>query len=682
MELLLEIGCEELPHDLLNDGIKALHNGLTKALEAARLTPSSIEVHGSARRLVALVHGLPDRQPDVEGTARGPAEKVALDENGQPSRAGEGFARSRKVPFESLTFVDGYLTHTYQEIGQPTAEVLTGLLPDVLKGMHWAKAMHWATDMGPFVRPVRWICALLDDQTVPFEFAGVTAGNESRGHRFLAPEPFVVPQASAYLDRLLTAKVMVKLDDRQDRIRTQLATQATALGGSPLQDDDLIADSAAKCEWPVVVGGHFDDHFLQLPPEVLTTSMRSHQDDFAIVDAGGKLLAGFMTVADNEATDPTVIAHGNERVLRARLDDARFFFEEDRKQSLEAFAPRLESFLFQKELGSVADRVARIVALSRSLAPSLNANPEQTARAATLCKNDLVCNMVYEFPELQGIMGRTYALADGEEATVAGAIEAHYLPRFAGDELPTTPEGRCLSIADKLDTLAGIFGVGKIPSGSQDPYGLRRQGLGVMRILAESDARLNLGQAVAEAVAQVAGCITRPVNEVTPEVVAFLGQRLGYHLEQQGAAIEAVNACLAAGFDDVKDTIARVQALDALRSTTGGDFAHLMTSFKRVMKIIPAGFSASDVAADKLVAGPEADLWAAFSQVEGQLDTRHPANHRLATMAALRPQVDAFFDGVLVMDPDEDVKQLRLSMLARIRDGFARFADFSRITTD
>jgi glycyl-tRNA synthetase beta chain len=681
LDLVLEVGCEELPDDLVEDGRRQLADLLVRHLTAARLPAAEVTAYATPRRLAAVARGIPARQATVQEVVTGPPRAAAVAPDGTPTRAAEGFAKSQGVAARDLVEVDTpkgpYMAVRRKVPGRPARAVLPDLLAAVLSEIHWAKSMRWGNNLGPFARPVRWICAVAGGKPVPFAFAGVRAAGRSRGHRFLDPKPFPVRSPDDYLAQMAARHVLLDPRERVARIANALGKAGRDLGGKALGDEKLIAVTAAKTEWPVAVVGRFDAAYLELPREVLVTSMREHQDDFAVEGADGSLLPQFVTFADNEAADPAVVARGNERVLRARLDDARFFYKEDRKRPLADYAPRLDAFLFQEKLGSVGDKARRVTALAGSLAQDLGAGPDLAARAAALCKCDLVTGMVYEFPELQGVMGRIYARADGEPEAVARAIEAHYRPRFAGDALPEGPEARAVALADKLDTLAGIFGVGLIPTGSQDPYALRRAGLGVAQMLAGAKSGVDLSRAVASAVAGVADRIERKAEDVADEVVAFLGGRLAFALEQEGLRADVVAAVLTAGCSNVHDARERARALDALRRTDG--FGDLMTGFKRVMKIIPDGFEAEAVAPERLAAGPERDLWDAFGRARDRMDPGLPATDRLAAMAALRPQVDAFFDAVLVMDPDLSVRHHRLSMLARIRDTFRTFADFSQV---
>ncbi|MDH5526890.1 MAG: glycine--tRNA ligase subunit beta [Nitrospirota bacterium] len=685
VDLILEIGCEEIPHDLLADGIQALKTGLEKGLDGNRLLAEEVAVYGTPRRLTAIVRGIPAEQPTVEETITGPPQSATKDKDGNWTRAAEGFAAKQGVSPDDLLIVDTgrgpYVAAKRTLTGQPASEVLRTLLPEILGGIHWAKAMRWANSRGPFVRPIRWICAVLGGETVEFEFAGVKSGNQSRGHRFMAPEPFTVTDPDQYLGDMDMRKVLVDPAAREARIREGLTKAAKKTGGQVIEDQELVSITAAKTEWPVPVTGRFDDKYLEVPRQVLITSMREHQDDFAIEDKEGNLLPAFVNFADIEAADPQVIAHGNERVLRARLEDARFFYSEDRKQPLAAYAERLQSFLFQKDLGSVAEKVQRITTLARLLAEPLGADLEHAARAAELCKCDLVTGMVYEFPELQGEMGGAYARDSGEPEAVAKAIMEHYRPRFSGDALPATPEGRAVSLADKLDTICGIFGVGLIPSGSADPYALRRAAQGVVQMLMSEATGVNLTRTIESASALLAARVQS--DNLADQVQNFLRDRLAHLLGEEGMRYDVVSACLAPGIGDVYDARQRTLALEAARTSDPTGFDNLMTSFRRVMKIIPVGFAGETVQATRLVDGAERNLWNAFCESrDAMCEPARPASDRLAAMAGLRPAVDAFFDSVLVMDPDENVRANRLSMLSEIRDTFGGFADFSLVVVD
>jgi glycyl-tRNA synthetase beta chain len=690
LDLVLEVGCEELPDDLVEEGRRQLAALLEKRLTEARLGPAEVRAYVTPRRLAAVVRGIPARQPTVREVVTGPPRAAAVDADGRFTRAAEGFARGQEVAAADLIEVETpkgpYMAVRRKVPGRTARSVLPELLPAVLSEIHWAKAMRWGAGLGPFARPVRWICAVAGGRAVPFEYAGVRAGSRSRGHRFLAPKPFSVTGPDDYLEKLAARHVVLDTAARAERIAAALEKAARDAGGRAVPDPDLVAVTAAKTEWPVAVVGRFDADYLELPREVLVTSMREHQDDFAVEGPDGKLQPLFVAFADNEAPDMGLVARGNERVLRARLDDARFFYKEDRKRPLVDYAPRLNAFLFQEKLGSVGDKARRITDLARELAPALGADPDLAARAAALCKCDLVTGMVYEFPELQGVMGRIYALADGEPEAVAMAIEAHYRPRFAGDDLPEGLEAVAVALADKLDTLVGIFGVGLIPSGSQDPYALRRAGLGVVQMLAARPSQLDLDRALNQAMnAYSEQGKDLSVNDVGTPLYMFLFDRLSHALREEGLRYDVVIAALNAGIQDVYDAVRRARALDDLRCR-GGDFDDVMTCFRRVVKIIPSDFSLTEeevleeLLPERLGAGPERALWDAFVNARTTIrDPSLPASDRLAAMATLRPYIDSFFEAVLVMDPEENVRRRRLSLLREISRTFNRFADFGQV---
>ena len=683
IDLVFEVGCEEIPHDLLELGVLSLKNHLRAKLEEPFHHELKIETYGTPRRLVGIVRDLPEEEFGGTVTVWGPPARIAVDDHGIPTKQGEGFAKRIGVPFPELEQDakekggEKYLIHRVDKPKRPTKDVLAELLPEVIKSIRWAKAMHWADGQGPFVRPIRWICAVLDGKHLDFEFAGVQAGGLSRGHRFMAPEPFAVKGPDDYLKTLKAAKVLVDMDARTQSIREQLKTAGTGAGGTAIADESLIAATAAKTEWPVAVVGTFDKKYLEVPREVLITSMGEHQDDFGVEDKNGELLPAFINFADNEANDLSVIAHGNERVLRARLEDARFFFATDKKKKLADYAPKLESFLFQKDLGSMSEKVARVAKLAEALAPRLGADPAHAKRAASLSKCDLVTNMVYEFPELQGIMGGKYARLSGEPEAVAHAIAEHYLPESAMGELPQTPEGKAVAIADKLDTICGIFGVGLIPSGSQDPYALRRAGAGVVRMLMEVPTEVHLGKTIVKAIDLLTGKLPN-TGGLVDQIADFLCERLAFALEQEGLRKDVVQACISADPTDVHDAANRARALHALTSEAG--FDDLMTGCKRIRKITPDVSEVGKTDPTTLTEDAEKELWSAFEKVGDTIRNRQlPAEERLAAISGMRPQIDRYFDDVMVNVDDETVRNRRLSMLKAIDVTSGSYADFSKV---
>jgi glycyl-tRNA synthetase beta chain len=487
-ELFLEIGSEEIPAGFIPRAMAEMELIITRELTNARLSFAEVRTLGTPRRLALVVKGIPAIQPDAEITAAGPSIKAAYDADGRPTRAAEGFARGQGVDVSELKVITTekgeYLAAIKQETGRQTRLILAEMLPKLIGEIPFKKSMRWGDLDVRFARPIHWIVALFDNSVVPFSFGNITSGDLSRGHRFMANNPFPVRDYAHYLEECERHFVIPDPEKRKKIIRRETHRMAESAGGRLLPDEGLLEEVTYLAEYPSVVAGTFPTEFLQVPKEVLITSMRSHQRYFSIVDVDGKLMPGFITVNNTLTEDPSVVVKGNERVLRARLSDARFFFDEDRKVKLEARVESLKSVVYQQKLGTSFEKMERFRALAKSLAdfldPAISGNVEQTA---CLCKADLVSGMVGEFPEVQGIMGREYALLEGIEPAVANAIAEHYLPTQAGGELPASDIGAIVSICDKLDTICGCFGVGLIPTGSADPYALRRSAIGIINII-------------------------------------------------------------------------------------------------------------------------------------------------------------------------------------------------------
>jgi glycyl-tRNA synthetase beta chain len=692
-DLLLEIGTEEIPAAVLTRAIESLTGRAQAALAEARLDAERVRVLGTPRRLVLSVAGLADRQPDLEERVVGPPARAAFDDAGKPTQAAVGFAKRNGVSVEKLerAEVEGkkgeYVVCTRHEPGKPAAEVLPALLERLIAEQPWAKSMRWAYREEAFVRPVQWIVALLGDDVLPISFAGIEAGRMSRGHRFLAPEPVAVPGAlPAYLDLMRQRFVIVDPALRAEMITAELARVEGEIGARVRPDADLLREVANLVEYPVAVCGSFRESFLEVPEEVIVSAMRAHQRYFAVEDAQGRLVNRFVTIAGTVTRDAAVVRAGNERVLAARLSDASFFFREDRRIPLAQRAEKLDEVVFQSDLGSIGAKTRRIGAIAGKLAAEVGADSGHVARAASLCKADLVTHMVFEFPDLQGVMGRHYARLEGEPAPVSDAIFEHYLPRGATDALPRTDVGAVLGIADRIDTLVGCFAVGLAPTGSADPYGLRRAALGILGILLDRGWSISLTHLVALAAQALAG-----TPEVTVEVkddgkaavLAFLRTRLKGFLGELPA--DCVEAALNAGFDDVPDARARAQAVAALRQRE--DFEPLGVAFKRVANILKGQTGDNVASAQEPDTGlfteeAERALWRAFgeiaSQVERHLESSDYAR-ALGVLAELKAPVDRFFDQVLVMDQDPKVRANRLALLARIGGSFARIADFRQL---
>lgn len=684
-DLLYEIGTEELPSSAVYDAIEQLQRALPEALDAARLGYQGVAVLASPRRLAMLVEGLSERQDDAVSVFKGPAAAAAFDASGAPTPAAIGFARSKGVSVDELEVREddggSYVYATVTTSGGPAADVLPELLARVSEGLEWRKAMRWGTGPARFPRPVRWLLCLFGDEVVPVEFAGLTAGRVTYGHRFLRPGPIEVPCPADYPVLLERACVLVDHEARAKAIREGIAQVAEQEGCSVVVDRETFGEVVNLVEWPTVAVGVFDERFLEVPREMLVHAMSSHQRYFALERPDGSLVNRFIVVHNGAPGQTEAIVHGHERVLRARLADAAFFYQEDLKVPLEAWLEKLESVVFQERLGTSADKVRRIERLTRRLAEMLAAPPDETAfalRAAHLAKADLVTNAVIEFTDLQGTMGRYYALASGEAPEVARAIEEHYRPRFAGDELPSTLAGRLVSIADKADTICGIFAAGLAPKGTSDPFALRRSAIGILQ-MALDGTPVTLDGLIAEALAGLEGTVEFDPEAVGAAVKEFFVGRFETILKDRGHAYDTVDAVLAVAADDPADALARCEALTAFRSARS-DMEDLSIAYTRARNLSEPGLG-TDV--DRSLMGPEElELAGALDDAEaraGALIEQRAYSALLETYAGLRPPIDAFFDAVLVMAEDEALRVNRLRLLNRFVALFTRFADFSRL---
>ncbi len=682
-ELFLEIGTEEIPAGFIPRAMAEMEAMITRELSNARLSYSTVQTMATPRRLALVVKDIPAVQPDAEITATGPSKKAAFDADGKPTKAAEGFARGQGVTVDQLQTVTTdkgeYLAVTKTETGRPTPELLSEILPALVAGIPFKKSMRWGDLDVRFARPIHWIVALFDGIVVPFVFGNIESGSASRGHRFMANTSFPVRNFSHYLDECERHFVVVDPERRKELIRRESHRVAAAAGGHLLPDEELLEQITYLVEYPSAVHGTFSREFLKVPKEVLITSMRSHQRYFSIVDGQGNLMPGFITINNTLTDDPGVVVKGNERVLRARLSDARFFFEEDQKVKLDERVEELKKVVYQQKLGTSFEKMERFRALAEELADRLNpAVKSQTSRAAWLCKADLVSGMVGEFPEVQGIMGREYALLEGEPGDVACAIAEHYLPIQAGGELPASDIGAFVSIADKLDTICGCFSVGLIPTGAADPYALRRATIGIIAIILDRGYRLGLASLVDRSLDLLEARLLRPKEQVATEVLEFFRGRFVNLLGGEFAA-DAVEAAVSAEFDDLVDVKSRVAALAQFKSHP--DFEPLAVAFKRIGNIIKGG---TDALVDPSLFQDEAEgaLYQAFHEVKVQVSAlveQGAWQDALTRIAGLRAPVDGFFDKVMVMAEDPRVRSNRLALLTAIDRMFGRIADFSRI---
>ncbi len=682
-ELFLEIGTEEIPAGFIPKAMADVETLIGKELETARLSCSSIRTMATPRRIALCVQGLPAVQSDAETTVLGPARNVAFGPDGKPTKAGEGFARGQRVEVAALTIVSTdkgeYVAAVKKETGRPVADLLAEILPRMIGNIPFKKSMRWGDQEIRFVRPVHWIVALFDGIVIPFTFGTIESGTASRGHRFMADTTFPVRDFAHYQEECERHFVIPDPAKRKEIIRREIERVAAGAGGTVLPDEALLEQVTYLVEYPSAVRGGFSTVFLDVPKEVLITSMREHQRYFSLVDGKGKLLPNFITINNTLAEDPSVVVKGNERVLRARLSDARFFFEEDQKVRLETRVESLKAVVYQQKLGTSYEKMERFRTIAEGLADQLNPSVKAKAsRAAFLCKADLVSGMVGEFPEVQGVMGREYALLQGEDAEVAAAIAEHYLPTQGGGDLPASDIGAIVSIADKLDTICGCFGVGLIPTGSADPYALRRSALGIINIIIDREYGLSLRALIDNALELLASKLTRPRHEVADDVLEFFRGRLVNLLADRYPA-DAVDAAVSASFDDLVDVTARVAALAEFKSRP--DFEPLAIAFKRVCNIVKEEVI-TPVTADLFQDAAEGELHGAFQAVQTRVAAAVASRaylDALTGIATLRGPVDTFFERVMVMAEDERVRTNRLALLQEIKGLFRDIADFAKI---
>jgi len=683
-ELLFEIGTEEIPSGYLPPALEDLRTVASRLLTEQRLTFAGIRSLGTPRRLTLVVDDLIECQPDQRREVIGPPKAVAFDADGKPTKAAEGFARAQGVRVEALqlrTLDRGeYLVAVQEERGARTPDVLATLLPRLLTALPFPKLMRWGEGALRFVRPIRWLLAMYDGRVVPFAVDGLKTDNKTYGHRFLAPRAVRVRSFQEYVEKLEERFVIVDSSRRRELVRALATEAAAAVKGQPVLEAVLVESVADLVEFPTAVCGAFKSEYLELPREVIVTPMQKHQRYFPVVDASGSLLPHFVAIVNMRTKDMQVIRQGNERVLRARLNDAEFFFREDRKRPLADHLPELRQVIFQEKLGSVADKVERIQRLAAWIAVRVDPAARATAaRAALLCKADITTNMVKEFPNLQGVMGREYARLSGEAPEVYQAIEEHYLPRFAGDRLPASTAGAAVALADRLDSILGCFGVGLVPTGSEDPYALRRAALGVIQTILQREFRLPLDELVTVAQAGYGAEASSKAEAIRREVLEFLRGRTQAVLLERGLPADVVESVLSAGSNDVADAARRAQALVALRREA--DFADLATAFRRVVGIVPRGFT-RPVEVGRLVEAAERALYAQAVELKAEVDRLVAAQDYLGALrriVALKPMVDMFFEEVLVIGPDGELTQNRFALLKTVGDLFARIADFTKI---
>ena len=679
--LLLEIGTEEIPAHVMPGILSQLKENAAKTFEELRIEYKNIKTLGTPRRSALLVEGLAEQQADLSKENRGPAVNIAFDADGNPTKAAQGFARGQGVKPEELVTKDGYVYAMVHEKGGQTVDLLGETLKGLVDGLNFPNNMHWSDLDYKFIRPLRWLVALYGQDVIDFEVANVKSGRTSRGHRFLSEGDFEIANAEDYVEACRKASIIVDQNERCEMIRQQIAEVAAANGGQAEVNEDLLEEVLYLVEYPTALCGKFDEKYLALPAEAVITPMRDHQRYFPVLK-DGQLLPLFITIRNGGKEHLETVQHGNERVLRARLEDAQFFFDEDRKKTLEQHGEKLKTVVFQDGLGTIYDKALRLEVLAGYIADAIGANEQDkkdAVRAAKLAKADLVTGMVTEFTELQGVMGREYALLDGETKAVAQAIDEHYMPRFAGDSQPASVAGRIVSLADKIDTIVGTFSRGLIPTGSQDPFALRRQALGIVNMLKEAQYHISLSQLVAKAMELLKIADAGQQAKLQNDVADFMKLRLKNVLADADIRYDVVDAVFVT-VDDIYGVFLRAQAVN---EAVKQDMEKTIQAFVRTGNIArKAEDVQAAVEAGLLAEQVEKDLCKAYEAVASKVEKEVAAQDyagAIATLSQLAAPIDAFFDGVMVMDKDEKIKNNRLGLLKLVDNLICQVADFSKI---
>ena len=682
--LLIEIGVEELPTKAVTALAAAGRDLWAQALSDAVLAHGNIDTFATPRRLAWRIHDLAEKQPDQKIERKGPSLAAAKDKDGNWTKAALGFAASCGVEAGDLgveeTPKGAWLTYHGEQAGQTLETLLPELFRHVCDNLPIAKRMRWGDNEQSFVRPVLTLVALADERILPLDYFGVRAGRDTLGHRVHHPEPVSIQSAASYEADLRAAHVIASHAERMARIREQVEKEAAALGGRAILPEALLIENASLTEWPVAISGSFDERYLAVPQEVLITTMQDNQKTCAVVGACGKIQPHFIAIANLESQDPATVRKGNEKVIRPRFADAEFFWQQDLKHRLADYLPRLEAVTYQDKLGSLADKTRRLEALARELAAVTGADTEHAATAARLSKSDLLSEMVMEFPELQGIMGRYYAAAEGLPADIAAAIDEQYYPRGAGGELPQSPTGLTLALAEKLDTLVGGFAIGAKPTGSKDPYALRRMAISLIRLINENNLNLPLDRALAASAATYPA--TLAADKHTAAVRDYIRERLDSYYREQGIRSETVQAVLALNSDDLVDNDRRIRALDTFAA--GDNVKNLLASAKRIRNILKKNGERDGAVQTALLQEPaEQALWQAWQEKQPAFEQALAARDyraALEPLATLGAPLDAFFTDVMVMSDDPALQQNRLTLLTTLQRGFDKIADLSLLS--
>lgn len=684
--LAFEIGTEEIPAFDLAGAVKQLSTMVPSLLDDAAIPHGAVKIFSSPRRLIVIAEEIPEATEEKNEVFKGPSAKIAFDAEGDPTKAAQGFARGKGVDPSSLVVEDGYVYARTHTPSVNVASLLSSVLNKIIHGLSWPRSQRWGVQSEYFTRPVRWIVALFGNEVIDFTFAGLVAGRTTYGHRFLAPGPFEVADADSLVDVVRSASVIPSEAEREQVIREGVAKAEAETGFTAVLHPKTLVEVINLAEYPTVLVGTFDEEFLKVPEEIIVDAMLVHQRYFPLYDKDGKLTNRFIVVSNGDPACAETIVDGNERVVRARLYDAKFFYDEDLKQPLESYVDHLGEVVFQEKLGTMLDKTNRIQRLADHLAEDAGLAGQDLSdveRAARLCKADLVTSAVVEFTSVQGVMGSYYAAASGETAQVAQAIEQHYRPRFAGDEAPDTVVGKIVAIADKLDTVCGLFAVGQGPTGSSDPFALRRSAIGIVAMLSGKDAvDVSLVAAIDAALASYAQQgIEFDTDAVRRDVIEFFITRTKVMMRDAGNSIDAIDAVLSAGIQEPVELINRVSALEAARSEQPEVFEDLATAYARANNLCDSKLGTE--VNEGLLSEVEQALVRAVGQAESNVASALENNNyaaALSELAALRKPIDLFFENTMVMDEDQALRENRLRLLNSFVAVFANVADFALLS--
>lgn len=684
--LAFEIGTEEIPAFDLAGAVKQLSTMVPSLLDDAAIPHGAVKIFSSPRRLIVIAEEIPEATEEKNEVFKGPSAKIAFDTEGNPTKAAQGFARGKGVDPSSLVVEDGYVYARTHTPSVNVASLLSSVLNKIIHGLSWPRSQRWGVQSEYFTRPVRWIVALFGNEVIDFTFAGLVAGRTTYGHRFLAPGPFEVADADSLVDVVRSASVIPSEAEREQVIREGVAKAEAETGFTAVLHPKTLVEVINLAEYPTVLVGSFDEEFLKVPEEIIVDAMLVHQRYFPLYDKDGKLTNRFIVVSNGDPACAETIVDGNERVVRARLYDAKFFYDEDLKQPLESYVDHLGEVVFQEKLGTMLDKTNRIQRLADHLAEDAGLAGQDLSdveRAARLCKADLVTSAVVEFTSVQGVMGSYYAAASGETAQVAQAIEQHYRPRFAGDEAPDTVVGKIVAIADKLDTVCGLFAVGQGPTGSSDPFALRRSAIGIVAMLSGKDAvEVSLVASIDAALASYAQQgIEFDTDAVRRDVIEFFITRTKVMMRDAGNSIDAIDAVLSAGIQEPVELINRVSALEAARSEQPEVFEDLATAYARANNLCDSKLGTE--VNEGLLSEVEQALVRAVCQAESNVASALENNNyaaALSELAALRKPIDLFFENTMVMDEDQALRENRLRLLNSFVAVFANVADFALLS--